>query len=360
MPSKAWKDSLFTFIWLFSIGRGISVFIRTGLNQAMIYDVGSSDEFSPADFVSKHLLPSIDKYDNHQVAQVVISHPHLDHIREIERLREGSNLSPSLLTCPHDKENVAGNDERIDWTRITNPDGADSLIDTYKALYEKRKLPLQTIRYQSDRSVPNLEYGVYYVRPPEVAKLLPKDDQAYSNGVSLVLFLRHGSHTILIPGDMTPEIMEHLLDEGKGSEKRYTVFSKSFMSSHPDWSEKTSNQPSLKDVLSKYGVSILVAPHHGLESGYCQALYDAMRNGKPKLVVISEKRHLSPSDGKVDKRYHSPDGAEGLDIEVEGKKEKHYSFSTRNGHHILVVFEGTGGAPRVYADTDPTRLLNKL
>jgi beta-lactamase superfamily II metal-dependent hydrolase len=368
MPSKSWKDTLSTFVWVFDIGRGLCIFIRTALNQGIIYDFGSSQDFSPTEFLAKHIIPHLTKYKKSNIAQAIISHPHLDHLSEIEKL--GSDLfNPSLLTCPHDKsphdesphdesdESIP--DERIDWSRVNNPGGSDKIIHVYRDLYSKRMLPLQTIQYDSEISVPNLEYGIYYIRPPVLQELFPKDDQEYTNGTSLVLFLRHGRHTILIPGDIPPKAMEHLLDEKSGSEKRYTIFDRTWTGQHPNWNRKTEDQPSLKWCLKEYGLSILIAPHHGLESAYSEALYSSIKGGRPKLVVVSEKRHLSPTDGKVDERYYSEQGAEGLNVNIKGKNEKRYCLSTRNDNHILIVFEGTRGAPRVYSEEDPKQLLNK-
>jgi hypothetical protein len=158
---------------------------------------------------------------------------------------------------------------------------------------------------------------------------------------------------------MTPEGMTHLLPEKVGSEKRYTKFDREFSDEHPSWHEKTSDQPSLHSLLQTHGLTVLVAPHHGLESCYSPELYDAIKGGKPQLVVISEKRHLRETDGSVDSRYQKQEGASGLKVVKEGKEETCLSVSTINGWHILIVFGGTG-RPKIYAEKDPVRLLTKL
>ena len=360
--SPNWKELLKSHIWIFNIGRGLSAFIRTPLNQAMLYDLGSSDDFSPLEFVEKNLLPHIDQYKNKNIAQRVISHPHSDHISEIHTLtqpsQDTSTFAATLHTCPHDKEGSA-RPEKLDWKKIKNPKGTEQLLEDYRSLYEHRNLPLQTICYDSRRYVPNLEYGIFYVRLPVVADLC-ENDQKYGNGVSLLFFYRHGFHTLLIPGDLNPEVFKHLLNEGKGMEKRYTVFEGSQAVKHPNWHSATCDQPSLCSLLQKHGCSILLAPHHGLESGFSEDLYNEMRGGKPALVAISEKRHLSSQDGVVDPRYQTLDGSVGQNVSIEGKTEFRYSVSTRNGHHILILFQGTGGSPSVFLEKDPKRLLAYL
>jgi len=364
MTKPKWVSSFKSYVLIFNVERGISIFIRTPLNQGIMYDFGSSPDFKPSVFLKEHIIPYLDKYKNSSLAQTIISHPHTDHFTDIDCLFvpsvKGSPFFSSLHTCPHDKTDGTAKTEVINWERIKNPEGTDEKIKKYRSLFEGRFTPLQTILYDSTRSIPNLEYGLYYVRPPVVEEIYPDNDQEYGNGVSLVIFYRHGYHSLLIPGDINPDTFKHLLDEGDGLEKRYTKFDKRQSALHPDWHKASGNQPGLKDLLEYHGLSILVAPHHGLESGYSEDLYQSIKDDRPGLVVISEKRHKSETDGQVDPFYQSKDGAKGQDVYIEGNKESHYSVSTRNGHHILISFQGTGGKPKVYLEPDANTLLEKM
>lgn len=359
-----WVWTCKSYIWIFNVGRGLSVFIRTALNQGILYDLGCNQDFSPTDFVLKNILPHLDKYKNSKMAQTIISHPHADHISEIKMLlSDDSNDSPfysSLHTCPHDKKEGSEHPEALDWNRIKNPDGSEQNINIYKKLYATRSLPLQTICYESPRSVPNLEYGLFYIRPPVVNKIHPENDQNYGNGTSLVLYYKHGFHSVLIPGDITPDCLKSILDEGDGMEKRYTIFDRIKSAENQNWHNLTGDQPSLKTLLKDNGLSILVAPHHGLESSYSEDLYNTIKDGKPGLVLISDKRHISDTDGSIDNRYQSSDGAIGLNVDIEGEVQKRYSVSTRDIKHILISLEGSDRTPKVYLDADPYKLLDKI
>ncbi len=349
--TPTWSKGTDTYIWLFNVGRGLSVFIRTPNNQGILYDLGSSDEFSPLDFLTKNILPYISKYEAsgkyHQIAQVVISHPHADHINEIDRLKK---LSIGLLTCPHDKNA----DEGFDFETIDDHEN----LDTYKKLYKDRTLPLQTIQYTSQfTTVIQAEYGIYYIRPPKVKEIHTDSGHKYGNGCSILLYYKYGPNTVLIPGDITPECMQYILDEKEATEKRYSVFS--YTSKYNNWHKETDDQPALSDQLSTSGLTVLVAPHHGLESCFSEYLYKTIKGGKPNLVVISEKRHIAENDGKLDQRYQSKEGAKGVDVTVEGKTEKdRCSVTTRNGHHFLIKF-GADKTMTVYAESDPQKLLDK-
>lgn len=359
MTRATWAYSLKSHIWVFNVGRGISIFIRTALNQGIIYDFGCSDEFKPTDFLKKHLVPHLSKYSQFNIAQAIISHPHSDHMNEISCLNE-STFHPALLTCPHHMISGTAKPEALNWNRINNPKGTESNVELYKSLYKDRTLPLQTISYDSPLSIPNLEYGLYYVRPPIVDRIFPDNDQEYGNGLSLVFFYRHGYHTLLIPGDINPDTFKHLLDGGVGLEKRYTIFDRRQSTLHPTWHKISDNQPSLKSLLRAHGLSILIAPHHGLKSGYSEDLYKTIKDEMPGLVVISEKRHVSENDGEVEPFYQSSKGALGQKVIIDNEEKFVNSISTRNGHHILIVFQGTGGKPEVYLDKDPEALLRQI
>jgi hypothetical protein len=187
-----WSKGTDTYIWVFNVGRGLSVFIRTPNNHGILYDLGSSDEFSPIDFLSKNILPNLSKYESagnsHQLAQVVISHPHADHITEINKLKK---LSMGLLTCPHDKNTEEG----FDFDTIEDHEN----LDTYKELFKDRSLPLQTIQHTSPyTTVIQAEYGIYYIRPPKVKKIHSDSDHKYGNGCSILLYYKYGPNAIAV------------------------------------------------------------------------------------------------------------------------------------------------------------------
>ena len=357
--TKAWHETQFTYVWIFSTGRGLSVCIRFPQNIGILYDLGCSEDFSPTDFVLRHIAPKLTKFKDCSIAQVVMSHPHLDHIQEVDVLLRDRNASdciyPQLLTCPHDKEGE--DDEAVDFTRVNNPESAADTIEKYRKSYESRSLPLQTITSESDHRFANVEYGIYYLRPASCDVLHENSDQDYTNALSLLLYLRHGYQSMLIPGDITPDAFRAVLSDEESVEKRYTWFDKAPEDTPADSHAKTGDQPALADLLADRGLSVLVAPHHGLESGFCQDVFDHMAGGKPALNVISEKRHLSDTDGKVDSRCQSREYAQGVEVDVEGEKERRYSVSTMNGHHLLAVFRGTGRRFDVYSRANPEDLL---
>lgn len=357
MAKKKWYETFYTYIWIFNTGRGLSVCIRFPHNLGILYDLGSSEDFSPMEFVAKHIAPKLTLYKNNQIAQCFLSHPHADHIWELDRTCDRDDnktlLYPNLLTCPNDK----ASGEEVNFDRLVNNDNRD-LIALYRRSYEHRNPPLQSLESDGKANVPNIEYGFYYVHPPRVGEIHPSVDQDYGNGLSLVFYLRHGKNSILIPGDLTPEVMKELLISGKHVSKRYTYFNNTPVGMPGDFHLRTSTQPTLKSLLNQCGLSVLVTPHHGLESCYSPELFEAINGNKPYINIISDKRHLSEQDGKVDSRYQNSQNAIGVSVDIEGRREDRFSVSTRDGHHILVILSGTVDYPNVFMRNDPEKLLD--
>ncbi len=338
-----------SLIWIFNVGRGLCVFIITPFKYGILIDLGSSDDFSPLNFIKENLLPKMEKYNGFDLGQVLISHPHADHISDIQNLKE---ITYNYITCPHNKSE----EEYFDFSKLEMHDNLKEYIE----IITPRNLPLQTLQYSSRNTSPTQsEYGLYYIKPPMIKERIYHDnDYKYINGASIVMYFKYGKNSILIPGDILPEAFDYILEEKEGNEKRYSIFS--YTKPESTWHIETSNQPRLSSLLNDYGLSVLVAQHHGLESGYCSKLFECIKDGKPEIVIISEKRHLSDSDGKVDSRYQSKDGSKGHDAIIDGTLvNDNYSLSTRNGHHYLIIFS-PDGKMRIYGDKDPNNLLLRI
>ena len=353
----SWMDTKNLYAWIFNTGRGLAVCLRFPDNRGILYDLGSSDDFSPTEFVKREIAPHLRYYSDKKIAQCILSHPHADHISEVDEItaheRIHRSLVPQLITCPNEK----GEGEALDFSRIENEDNAD-LMARYRKSYARRDPPLQTIVPGADEApISDFEYGLYYMRPPAVSRIHASNDHHYGNGVSILMYVRYGKMSLLLPGDVTSEVLADVLLDRETIEKRYSRFYKGGPGNTADWHTARSGQPGLGALLGERGLSVLVAPHHGLESCYSEDLFDAIRGGKPILNVISDKRKASDTDGSVHPRYHDKDGAFGLNVDIEGSTEQRYGVSTKNGQHVLIVFRAGASQPAVYLRSDPADLL---
>ena len=83
--------------------------------------------------------------------------------------------------------------------------------------------------------------------------------------------------------------------------------------------------------LAIQNTDVLIAPHHGRDSGYCSDLFEAM-NRKPRLVVISDGRFR---DTSATSRYSSR--VSGWTVfDPSGDSERRNCVTTRNDGHITI------------------------
>ncbi len=354
----SWVTSNKSYVWVFNTGRGLASCIRIPGNHFIIYDLGCSEDFSPVDFYVANFAPYLRGDDGQKpIAQLILSHPHVDHIQEARAFGDCC-LYPTLVTAPNANGEDACEQCNVDFGRIRNDDNSD-FIDAYEALYERRKPPLMTINPESFTDVTGeIECGLYFMRPPAVGELYPNDDQLYVNGLSLCHFYRHNRHTLWMCGDVTPEVHRAILAGASSVEKRFSSIRGGGANQKPHHHDTTSDQPSAGELFAKHGLDILVAPHHGLESCYCEDVAAVANGKKVGLSVVSEKRHLGESDGTVDSRYSSEEVSRGLYVDVDGGEEFRRMVSTRNGHHILMILGRDSPRPKVYLRRDPEALLN--
>lgn len=338
-------------IWIMNVGRGLSIMIKTPQNYCVLYDLGSSD-FSPIDFYIKNkIFDDFELFKGKKIAQCIISHPHKDHISDLtDEHTKFIQENSYFITCQNDKmENKTGH--AIKMERINNPDDSDKLISNYKSLYKKRELPLVNIDPDIDSS--DFQMGYYYLSSKQVEKIFPEDNQEYANSLSIVLYLSYMGNSIIIPGDINPEAFKILLSGN--CEKRFTNYNSKLSSrKNNQWATKTENQPSLKSLINN-GLDLLIAPHHGLESGYPKCLIDILtENGKdnrPYVIFASEKMHNAPNSGKSAQEYHNGTAAKGI---KDNEGNTRYYYSTVNDGFMKIVINQK---VKIHIEKDEKKLM---
>jgi len=339
-----WMKKQYLLTWIFKVGHGICAFVRTPSRDGMLIDCGGSHEI--IDALDEYLLPSCREHENGfldetRTAQVLISHPHVDHFLQIERAKQ---LRPCFWTCPHDKDSLLGYpDERLDWQLVSNPDGSKDLEEAYRDAYSKRVLPLQA--FVPANEIPHFSYGLFYIPPPQCKPVEPKVTEEYdplpkrdyANNTSIMAYFRFNKNSILMPGDMMESGMERALTVG--CESRIVG---------DDIQARFAKQSAPPETFRKWvnrGCSVLVAPHHGLESAYSPEFFRSLPAADPRvgLVIISEKAEPGPSDGKLHPNYQRRDAGKvrgALVRNPKGTIEEKLSVTTRQDGHCLLGFRG--------------------
>lgn len=282
---------------VFNVGGGLSTYIEND-GHTILIDIGKSSEFSP---IENFLLPLFTergvakgKDDKYPLSQMILSHPHNDHIASIKEAH--SSFYPSLMTVPNDNEGMPVA-EKIKWQLIDNPTN-DYVEYLRRSVLPGRKPPLVSIDISFLR--------IYYLKSLQCEKSPALEVKNYANNISIVAFLEINGSRVLVPGDLMKDGMSYLI-------KNYPAF-----------------RGEIED-----GVDILLAPHHGLQSSFSTDLFASMKNGKTKRMnIVCEGPTSEDSDRVVDSRYSSTDYCDGIN-NLSTKEHLVCQRKTSNGHIII-------------------------
>ena len=279
-------------LMVWNVDHGSAAYIRTPNDNHIAIDLGAnSDGFSPL----RHLQAS----GVNQLDKVIITHPHMDHIEDILNF---DLLTPKVLQRPCHLTNDdiwAGNAKVSPETR--------TIIQKYIELNNRYTDPV----YPQEN--PDLAYNNGGV---SIETFTPSSSATSNlNNHSIVSIVEYEGLKILIPGD----------------------------NESPSWNELLA-KPAFRKAIT--GTNILLAAHHGRESGYFSDLFNYF---KPYIVLVSDGR---VQDTSVTSRYS--DKASGLNvIRRSGKPiEKRYCLTTRNDGAIEVNITRTTSGPSldIYID----------
>lgn len=246
----------------------------------MVFDLGtgsygySGKEFSP-------LLHLKNKYKINQLDAVVITHPHSDHLYDITNF---DTLYPKVLRRPkHLTE---------DEIRKGNTATDKQYVDKYLEIDNRYNLPVK----ENDNPFSETNNGGVQFQ------FFTPNKSAHSNlnNHSIVTVISHASSKAIIPGD----------------------------NENPSWNELLENKAfktAIKDA------DILLAPHHGREAGYSDALFEHI---SPYLTIVSDG---AETDTSATDRYSKK--SRGWKVHKrDGTTEERKCLTTRNDGVIIVKF----------------------
>lgn len=283
---------------VFNVGGALSTYIEFD-DKKLLVDLGGSTDFNP---VTNFLLPLYKRrrndkslYDTskYQIDQLIISHPHKDHISNIVDFDK--YFHPDLLTCPNCNEGMPDG-HNIDWELIGNED--DLSVAKLKEMLVGRNPPLRATADQNE--------WIYYLPPEIVASNTELSQESYCNNISIAVFLIINNHRIFMPGDLQKRGMEEML------KANYTLRSR-----------------------LKGGVDVLIAPHHGLQSSFCVDMFNNMSYNRTRcLNIVSEKPNNPEENRNVDSRYSSSEYCMGINNLRYGN-ERCNQVKTSRGHVFI-------------------------
>ena len=247
-------------------------------------DCGKGKDFSPVKYVLENQLADTVNYQGHIMTQLIVTHPHDDHIEDIDNLKE--KLEPAVLSR-----------QGYDWEDVKQPDSEEEYenLDTYAEWQKKYVYPASPIDW-------GFEIREFRLSLSEAKEL---DEAKYVNNSSIVVVVTYKGikyqEKFLFGGDIETIGWEKLL-------------------------ENDEFQKAIKDV------NFFVTSHHGHSSGFCSSLFDMM--GKPFLNIVSANRR----DKSVDSRYSFEEYARGIEFDGETRR----MLSTRNDGTIIFDVDPEG------------------
>ena len=282
---------------VFNVGPALSAYIELR-DKKIVYDLGSGNGFSP---VKGFLIPLFKKRegekDHYNLDQLILSHPHKDHISDLDVLNE--KFFYELYTTPND---LSGSEEcykNVNWKLVD--DSSSEEVKKVRESYKNRLLPL--------RSCDPSRMTIGFINPGVVEEDTSLTNESYTNNISIVLFI-HSGYRIFFAADVQKEGMKKLLESNSILKRKI-----------------------------EQGVDFLICPHHGLRSSFSTELFAAMKDGKTKKLNIVSEKENDNDNRNVDSRYSSTDYCEG-DNNLSSDDKTVCQRKTSQGH-IFIDDDGT-------------------
>ena len=259
-----------------NVEHGSAALIQTPNGQQIAIDLGADAGFSPLRHMKYRM--GIDQLD-----KVIITHPHMDHIEDIlnfDLLRPRMLLRPRQLTAD-------------DISKGHNNVGPEA-VQIYQKYLEIDAKYTSLVDSADDPAIATNNGGA------SIATFSPlRSPKTNLNNHSIVTVIEYQGVKILSPGDNEPPSWEELLAD--------VAFREAIRNTH-----------------------VLVAPHHGRESGFHPGLFDHI---SPLLTIISDGRTV---DTSATGRYSTR--SEGWNVlKRNGGYENRKCLTTRNDGVIEAV-----------------------
>jgi competence protein ComEC len=276
------------FFLFFDVQHGHATYIKFPNGKHCFIDLGqgsiqdTNETFSPL----RHMWYN---YGVQQLNNLVITHPHHDHIADLEHLY----LTPPLVvTAPRHLTDAD--------VRGGNHDADMEAVERYLQLLRDGRGPVLPA---NDPTTATNTGGVWMRQfcPTQRAR-------SNLNNHSIVTILSYAGTKVLIPGDNEAASWRELLEN-----------------------------PAFVEAIT--GTDIMLAAHHGREAGYCAEIFDHF---KPCLTIVSDG---PGSDTSAVSKYTTQSTGWVVYPRSGGRRETRYCLTTRNDKGIsLKLIEKEDGS----------------
>lgn len=286
------SEKLKIIVW--DVQHGHAIYFQTPGGQDFVIDLGTGS-YGDSDYEFSPLLHLKRNYGVVILDGVTITHPHRDHLDDIFNFDE---LSPRTLYRPtHLSE---------DDIREGNSRQDKEIIDEYLKI--DRRYSGQVDSDSNPFLAKNnggAQIDTFFPRLCATSNL---------NNHSIVTIISCASSKIIIPGDNEP----------------------------PSWNELLATRSFLSAIKGTY---ILLAPHHGRESGFSSELFKYI---SPYLTIISD----GPSDTTASDKYSNHSLGWTVHKRTGGTEERKCVTTRKDGVIEVDFGKGTDGKPYMQVTVD--------
>lgn len=250
---------------------GLAVHIKAPNGKYIVIDLGSKLGLSPLQSLCWK-----------SVGYMVITHPHLDHFSDIENI---SYAKPDVLwrCTAFTREELLSEAKQYNKSKVTQ---YCDFVEGYNGTLTNEQDP------STETPFGGLTATLFHT------SFCNKNNK---NNFSAIVILQLGNAKVVVCGDNGKESFEYLM--------RNSDFKKAVQNS---W--------------------VLVAPHHGRDSGFCKEFVELVN---PDITIVSD---ASQVDTTASSRYSSC--SKGYDVynALTGESKKRYCLTTRADGNIEVLF----------------------
>ncbi len=262
----------------YDVEHGNCTHIITPNGKHFLVDIGSKTGKSISEYLKNNYFQDGDRLD-----YLVITHPHLDHIADLENLYE-YNITPKVLW--RDKEAFPLKLSHNDFpSQISLKKRANAMNNEYCHPTEYAKSPTN----------PEFNGGLNIDLYPATVSVVEKNDLNY---FSCVLVLCYAGFKLVLTGDNPASKLEEML-----------------------------HKEDFRTSVAK--ATVLLAPHHGRDSGFCENFVKVVN---PILTVFSDKPIQHETQTYATQKYYN------LTRGTTWSGTPRRVFTTRNDGTITFVF----------------------
>lgn len=290
-------------IWFLDVGHGDCAYIALPNGARMMIDCGGQNSW-PSKLL-KHFR--VTKYDNpapipnhrtgYALDTLVITHPHGDHIEDIEAIHD--EIGFFLLTGDYATLLNRITPEQIDFRGRGQNAGKKfaEVVGNYAREYVESE----------DRVA--LAKATCVVKKQ---RFIEYEDKIDLNELSWFVSFEIGTSKVLFTGDMTSDGVKKILSSNRATE--------------------------FKDFVK--GTNVLKIPHHGREKGCSQELFNAFGD-KPLLCIASDEILNERNEGTSSIEWY-PDRTSDDEINIDGEMQNKKVLTTRKDKDIYLQVSDSG------------------